>query len=328
MTYFHRWAWPAYRQRLLRSKLPILVGPFRSELGFEALYWLPFLAALRDAGVKAERMIPISRGGAAAWYGTPTGLELYAMRTPQEIRIENKIQARKTGLQKQVRVTAFDRAILADAAQTLGLKHYHVLHPVWMYRTLAPYWEGWRGLDWLVQRTKYDVLPPPPLPDVLTLPDQFVAVRFYFRSTFPVHDVTVKCATAIVQQLAAQRPVILLNSDTHADEHQDLDIATGAIPNVTRLKDLIPLTDETNLLVQSAVLARAVGFVGTYGGVAQLALRFGRPTVSLYLQWHGTALAHKHLADAMSVRSGIPFTVQAIKDMPMIRSVLPDLQVQ
>src|SRR5690349_23710512 len=86
-SHSHQLTWPAYRQRLLRSKLPILVGPFRSEVGFEAMYWLPFLERLRADGIAPDRMIPITRGGAAAWYGTPTGLELYAMRSPRDVRV-------------------------------------------------------------------------------------------------------------------------------------------------------------------------------------------------------------------------------------------------
>src|SRR5689334_25417524 len=74
--------WPLKRQQLLRSKDPILVGPWLSEIGFEALYWIPFLQRLIHDGLDRSRLIPISRGGAAAWYGTEQGLEVFAMRSP------------------------------------------------------------------------------------------------------------------------------------------------------------------------------------------------------------------------------------------------------
>lgn len=315
--------WPAYRRLLLKSSRPILVGPWRSEVGFEALYWLPFLHKLIQDGIAPERLIPITRGGAAVWYGTPTGLELYAMREPQDVRVENRLQSKKTGMQKQFHVTPWDRSVLQDAAKTLGLTKYHVLHPSWMYQTFDPFWQGQRGIDWLADRANFNFLAPPPLPDGVTLPEKFVAVRFYLRATFPGDGQTVKFAHKVLRHIAAQWPIVLLNSETHADEHLDLDVKS--LPNVTKLRDLISMTPETNLAVQSAVLARAVGFVGTYGGLAQLALRFARPTVSFFKDWNYTAMAHKHLADGISLRTGIPFIVHATKDVPMLRSVLPDI---
>ena len=80
--------WPLYKQRLIRSKRPILVGPFLGEAGIEALYWLSFIESLKRSGVKPERLIPIARGGTACWYGTPKGVEIHAMRTPQQVRVE------------------------------------------------------------------------------------------------------------------------------------------------------------------------------------------------------------------------------------------------
>ena len=45
---------------------PIIAGPWTSEVGYEALYWLPFLAWAADHyGVRPERMIALSRGGTA-----------------------------------------------------------------------------------------------------------------------------------------------------------------------------------------------------------------------------------------------------------------------
>jgi hypothetical protein len=294
-------------------------------VGFEALYWLPFLEKLKMDGIDPHRMIPITRGGAAVWYGTPTGLELYAMRSPQEVRVENRIQGMKTGLQKQIAITAWDRDVIKDAAKTLGLTHYHVLHPAVMYQLFEPFWNGQRGIDWLAPQGQFGFGPPPPLPDGVKLPEQFVAVRFYLRATFPNDGHTIKFAHKVIRHIADQWPVVLLNSNTHADEH--LDIEVKGHPRIQQLSDLISLTPETNLAVQSAVLARSVGFVGTYGGLAQLALRFARPSVSFFKDWNYTAMAHKHLADGISLRSGIPFLVHAIKDVAMAKSVLPDIML-
>jgi hypothetical protein len=336
---YHRSLWALKRQQLIHSDAPILVGPFEGELGIEVLYWLSFLRALMcprhddfsaDATVKPAlidptRVIPISRAGAAAFYGTPSGIELLAMRTMQDLRVENNVRARKTGMMKQMAWTPFDRKVIQDVAHTLELKTYQTLHPSWMYRTLHPYWMMEQGLQWLSRNVPYGFyLNPPALPEPVTLPEQFVAVKFYFRSTFPYHHNTLQLAQHAVAKLAEQQPVVILNTGLHADDHQDL--AFKPQPNVILLRDLATITPENGLHWQGAVIARANGFVGTYGGLAQLAQRFARPSVTFYTDWGGTSLAHKHLSDLIAVRNKVPFVVLDIKDLPLVHSVLPNFR--
>ena len=106
--------WPIYKRRLQHSRKPILVGPWRSELGFEALYWTAFVQAL---GIAPERLIPVSRGGASVLYGAPHGIETYDLRDPKDVRIENMLQHAKTAMLKQNTFTTFDRALIQDAAK-------------------------------------------------------------------------------------------------------------------------------------------------------------------------------------------------------------------
>jgi hypothetical protein len=332
---WRRSSWAAYLKLLRSTDWPILVGPWHSEVGFEVLYWIPFLQAL---GLEPERLIPVTRGGAGAWYGVPTGIELYHLRTPRQVRVENIRNLHATDSLKQKAVTAWDRAVLKDAAAKIGAKHYHVLHPAWMYQTLTPYWEGHKGLEWLWPRllqsetTKegrkltLNPIPGLNLPPGLELPKKFVAARFYVRATFPHHEATLMTAKATIAQSAAHMPVILLDAGVHADEHMDIPIRH--VPNVYKLSDLYPgITPENNLAVQTSVLARAMGFLGTYGGLAQLALRMGKPSVSFYLEWSGTALAHKHLADAIATAARVPTLVVRINEVPLLRSVLPALEM-
>ena len=49
---------------------PIVVGPWQMEVGFELLYWIPYLRAeLASLGIPKERVIAVSRGGVDSWYG-------------------------------------------------------------------------------------------------------------------------------------------------------------------------------------------------------------------------------------------------------------------
>lgn len=326
----HPYQWASLVRRLRRSTAPILVGPWYGEVGFEALYWLPFLAKLRaETKIDPERLIAISRGGAGIWYDVPHGIELYAMRTPQQIRLETRLMFLRDGSLKQHHVTAFDQQIITDVAQTLSLKHYEVLHPQWMYRLLGPYWQGHRGPQWVNEYAQFaNTLPVPQLPEGLQLPPHFVAVRFYARPTFPVNQQTVDFARETMTQIAKSIPVVLLNSPLHLDDHLDLMPLKKPIPNVLKLSDLVTLTPQNNLAVQSAVIARSSLFVGTYGGLAQLALRFARPVISLCTEFRETAWGHRHLSEIIANQVGVPFHLVRIADLPLLQQMLPQVILQ
>ena len=317
--------WPLKIRRLQHSKLPILVGPFYGEVGFEILYWIPWLHKIQQMyGLDAPRLIPITRGGAAVWYGWPKALELYAMRSTADVRIANKLSAMRTGMIKQQRWTPFDRGIIADAATTLGLgpTDYHTLHPHWMYHALTPFWATDRGLSWLDPRTRYGPIPVSPIPDTVALPKDYVAMSFYARATLRDDPQVRSLIAAILTTVSAHVPVVVLDGSGHADDHWDL--WPKELPaNVHRLSAIWPTTTETTLSQKSAVMARARGFVGTYGGICQLAARLGRPTVGFYQQWGGTSQAHRHLSQALALAMQTPFLVLPMSDLLMINQVVP-----
>ena len=296
-------------------------------MGLEVLYWLPFLERLRaDLNIPPERIIPISRGGASVWYRVPTGLELYALRELKDIRIENRLQVSETGSLKQTHVRPFDRAILKDAAKSLNLTRYRTVHPAWLYQTLAPFWHAQRGLNWVYPRLAFSGFAVPPLPEGVKLPESFVAMKFYARSTWPANPQTATVAREIVKQVSQAIPVVLLHTDVHADDHVDCPIPE--MPNVYRLSDLSTLNPMTSLATISAVLAKAHGFVGTYGGLSHLALRLFRPSLSVYTEWQGALLPHKHLCESLAIHAGLPYHVLKIADIPMLQDVLPRIVTQ
>lgn len=319
-------AWPVYCRLLRHSTLPILVGPFRGEVGFEALYWIPFVQRLaKRYRIAPTRLMPITRGGAAAWYGLAEGVELYHLRTPQDVRVENRLQHAKHQMLKQIEWTAFDRAVVREAATRLGLTRYLTLHPSWMYTRLAPFFASARSLADLEEDCLFTPLVTPSVPEGVTLPAHFVAVRFYLRHTYPGLPALVTFAQKSVETIAAHTPVVLLASGVHADEHQD--VPMPAHPNVQRLTDLCAVTPQNNLALQSAILGRAEGFVGTYGGLGQLALRLGKPSVTYYHEWSQTAIAHKHLADALALRANLACQVHRVGELPLLQGLLPAMQL-
>lgn len=318
--------WWAKQLALKHATLPILVGPFRGEVGFEALYWIPFVRRMaKRLNINPARLIPVTRGGAAALYGMEPGPDIYSLVTPQEVRIENRIQQAKHQQLKQTHWIEFDREVIQKAAAALELKDYLTLHPGWMFTRLGPYFDSRMGLQQLERDAFFDTLTVPALPAGLTLPEKFVAVRFYLRYTFQPHSQVIAFAQESIRQIANGSPVVLLNNGLHVDDH--IDVNGKPHPNVLKLSDLTTLTPENNLAVQSAVIGRALGFVGTYGGLAQLALRLGKPSVSYYQEWGGTSIAHKHLADAIALKNSLPCIVQKVGEIPLLQAVVPAITI-
>jgi hypothetical protein len=304
----------------------ILCGPWRSEVGFECLYWVPFLAHLAKRVPKfAERAAIVTRGGLAPLYSqiASQGFDLYALRSVTDVRRENAYdqkvrQAGKT--QKQLVMTDWDENVLADAAHELGVAGslYHIIHPAWMYWALAPFWEEEVGLKYLTKNALYQMLPKLTM-DGAELPPSFVAMKWYGRATFPYpHPEVAEFVQHVVAVVSQQAPVLMLHGGPEHDDHIDIPV-TG--PHIHWLPQ--NLKPEDNLKIQAAVLSKATAFVGTYGGFAQLALRMGIPSVSFYhAQWGGTAHQHLALSSWLSKMSNVPFCVGNIPDAGLWQQVL------
>lgn len=322
-SHARRWLWPLRQQLLRDTSRPILVGPFRGEVGFEALYWIPWLHALRKRfNIAPERLIPITRGGAGQWYDVPRWVELFQLQTPYDVRVENMVEAQTTGWAKQYAWTDFDRETVRRAAAFLGLRSYTTLHPSWFYHDLKPFWENQRGAQWLFERTDYTPMNAPTVQG-LVLPEHFTAVRFYVRATFSPQ--MVQFVQETIKGLAYTAPVIVLSAGQALDDH--VDILPKDRTNVIVLSEACPMSPEDNLAVQSAVLARADGFVGTYGGFAQLALRLKRPVICFFDQWHSTSIAHRQISEVIAQRQNVPFHVLQVGAIPLLQQVCPRVQI-
>ena len=299
---------------------PILLGPWRSELGFEVLYWIPFLAWLKAQVPNFDqRAKVVTRGGLAPLYREVAcqGYDLYALRSVTDVRRANLADHQATSMQKQLAITAWDQAVMEDAARALG--HSPVVdqvHPAWMYWALTPVWEEQVGHGYLAALTAYGSLPKPARP--AGLPDRYVVVKFYARATFPYPDPEVAAwIRRTVGVLASQTPVVDVALGSQYDDHLAIPL-TG--PHVVRLAP--ETTPETNLLAQAAVIAHATAFVGTYGGTAQLALRLGVPSVSVWKAFGGTAQAHLALSHRIGVASKVAFVTGSLDDTWLLQQCL------
>src|SRR5574341_1455347 len=107
--------------RLLHGSRPLVVGPWRSEVGFETLYWLPWLAALRTKHkIPKDRLIVVSRGGAGAWYDAGTVVDLYDYVSLEKVRKAMLADSQATGSIKQHAMTEWEVKLLSVLMHDLG----------------------------------------------------------------------------------------------------------------------------------------------------------------------------------------------------------------
>jgi hypothetical protein len=259
---------------------PLIVGPWTSEVGYEALYWGPFLAWAADHfGVPPERLGALSRGGTSLWYNGIAGryVEIFDLVEPAEFARQAAAR-RERGDQKQMMLSDFDRDLIRLTSDRLGVRDAAVWHPGLMYRLFRAFWYGDRSLDFLLRHTRFgairDIEPPAGLP----LPGEYVAVKFYTGPAIPDTDSNRATLFELVRRLAVRVPVVMLDTAWSVDEHHDY--AFEGIRNVTTLRP--SLDPKTNLGLQTRVIAGARQFVGTCGGLAWLAPLLGVDTLAVY----------------------------------------------
>jgi hypothetical protein len=276
---------------LTRGSHPLIVGPWSSEVGYEALYWIPFLRWVMDAfRVDPARVVAVSRGGVAPWYH---GIANRYAEIWDEVAPET-FAARITerGRVKQMEVSAFDLELAAAVSSRMKVDNARILHPSLMYRLFSLFWSGHRALSFIDSHTRFERIASPeivPLPD---LPAEFVAVKFYAARSMPDTPAVRQALAGQVAALAERLPVVLLDTGLVLDEHADYDLRSGS----RILSARAWMTPRNNLGVQTQIIARARAFVGTCGSVAWLAPMLGVDTAALFIdpKW-----LHAHLGVAL-----------------------------
>lgn len=262
-------------QQLARREGPVVIGPWTGEVGFELLYWAPFVRwAVAKFGIDADRITLLSRGGTSSWYGLEGAryLDVFDLCSPEEFRRET------ADAKKQRTLRLFDRTLIRRAVRSLGGRP-GVLHPAIMYALYMPYWKQQTSRRWVEQFADFRTIIPPAVQG-LQLPRDYVAVRFYFSECFPDTPSNRSLIAGIVDSLTAETDVVLLGAGVQVDDHHDFRM--GRSERVHTVEHL--MRPETNLAVQTAVIAGARAFVGTYGGFAYLAPLCGVNAVALYSQ--------------------------------------------
>jgi hypothetical protein len=290
---FYRTEWQIEREIeaiVSRGRL-LVVGPWLSEVGFETLYWLPFLQWVKTAfRLDPDRLVAVSRGGVASWYDGIASryVEIWDDLDPADFARRNADR----GVTKQYERSPLDREVLNNVALRLGTNEFDVIHPGLMYRLFTLYWSGQRAMGFIDAHTRFTRHTATPLIDPALLPREYIAVKFYAARSLPDTPEIRSILRAMVAGLAERMPVVLLDTGlVLEDDHADYTFADSRVVSARPW-----MTPQNNLGVQTQIVAGAKAFVGTCGSLAWLAPRFGVDTSAVFVdpKW-----LHAHLAVAM-----------------------------
>lgn len=290
---WNRTEWTVERElaTLLDGDHPVIVGPWLAEVGYEVLYWVPFLRWVAAAyQLDPSRVTVLSRGGAGAWYSDVAAhsVEMWDLITPEEFARRNA----ERGELKQLSGSSLEADIVAAAIKARGLEGARVLHPSLMFRLFKLFWSGHRASGFLDSHTRFRLHTPPGVIARSQLPESYVAVKFYAARSMPDTPAIRQTLQRMVRQLAEVTPVVLLDTGLAIDDHADYVFAGD--DRIISAREW--LTPRTNLAAQTDIIAHASAYVGTCGSLTWLAPFLGVPTSALLAD---PEFLHAHLSVAL-----------------------------
>ena len=317
--------------KMADSDRPIIVGPWLAEVGYELLYWIPMLRWAQEAyGLKPERLVIVSRGGVQGWYGdlATRYVDLFDFFSPAEFAAFNAERQRASGMQKQKRMSAAESRLLRDVQQRLDLGGYELLHPKLMFSELLHLqWSQRASFDHLRHHARYLPFPLPEPGEIeMRLPERYYAVRFYSRESFGDSDGNRQFVRKLLERLLERNDVILLDTPFSIDDHAQIDWIEAAVNghgyNNRLIKAADWMTPRNNLEVQSRIIARSRGFVGTYGGLSYLAPFYGKPSIAFHQRRGDVMDSHVSTALAVFGAFNVPFMLLTPDEAQSLQDVL------
>lgn len=260
----------------------IFLGPWLGEVGPELQYWIPFIQNLLKRDLfKRQKIIAVSRGGVDVWYANITSnyIDLFDHLSPGEYqKIRSEVLKNS---QKQVNIHPMEKLLIEKIAKHEKITSYHLIHPSFMWKTIVRWLQEKITLEKMLYTLDYQPITSinPQYKnyiDSLKLPKQYFVVRFYTNSVFKVTYGVIAELNELIYMISRTKPVILLQTNYNLDDHKTIKLST--INNVIKLESKLPA--RINLGIQTELVRRSEGFIGTNGGFSLLPGMLGKPVLS------------------------------------------------
>ena len=260
----------------------LLVGPWLGEVGSELQYWIPFLQRLqRDDRLEYRKLIAISRGGTETWYRHIAD-EYVEVFDHQDARVQVEKMARREGL-KQAILSQEELELVSSIAESIGSTNYQTLHPAIMWAEIVDWVKDRISMDEATGKLDFRMYPAPSqkyarLVDEMNLPSEFYAVKFYINDSFPGTQQNLELVQDVVSRISSDHYVVDLGMPIRVDDHVTigLKVSERVIPAGARFEL------HSNLGVQTEIIRRSKGLIGTNGGLSILPAFVGVPSLSFY----------------------------------------------
>ncbi len=260
----------------------IFLGPWLGEVGPELQYWIPFIQNLlkRDL-LKRQKIIVVSRGGTETWYANITSnyIDLFDHLSQGEYqKIRSEVLKNS---QKQVNIHPMERLLIDNIAKHEKITSYHLIHPSFMWKTIVRWLQEKITLDKMIYTLDFQpvtsIIPQyKNYIDRLNLPMHYFVVRFYTNNVFQVTYGVIAELNELIYTISRIKPVILLQTDYNLDDHKTIKLSTNN--NVIKIGSKLPA--RINLGIQTELVRRSEGFIGTNGGFSILPGMLGKPVLS------------------------------------------------
>lgn len=262
-------------KEIKNSNAPIVIGPFLMELGFELLYWIPFVTKLlAEIETKEKPIYVLGRGGSQNWYPIQDKvcIEVFDFWSESEFNSSASMRYKSFGNQKQIAPHFSEEILLENFSQLYGLKSFQVLHPSLMVLLLEFYWDSRYPVKWLTHFCDFEKVQKEFVRSKNV--KQFeVGFKFYSRESLESTNGFACCVRAFKSKFKPGKSLHFL-PQLNIDEH------TPFVEFIDSSDVICEPGIRNNLFVQSIELAKCKAFMGTYGGFAYLAQYLGVPTAA------------------------------------------------
>ncbi len=273
-------------KRLSETNKKIIIGPYLSDIGFEILYWIPFVRwIMKEFNVKKENTIVISRYGTRVWYSdiTKDYVDILELMDEPEFEKEQAIRIKTAGNIKQFTVSEFEKNIINEVLDNKNMGDYELLHPSTMYKLFTSVWNQTFPINYILDHLEFKNITDKPDTAVSLpchLPQEFIAVRLDNTAYIPATPQTTYMVKLLVEKIADRMPVVLLNNGIEVDFHKEwaIDFDHENIFKITGQTDR-----RQHFFLQTQIMQKASGFFGTHGGASYLAALCDIPSLTFYL---------------------------------------------
>jgi hypothetical protein len=285
---------------IINKKKVIVVGPWFSEVGFELLYWIPFVRwVISTFNIDQTKILVISRGGVKTWYDQISNsyLDILSNYTIDEYKRLVDLKINTTGGQKHKVFTEADKIIIEDMVCNSVYKKRDIgfIHPSQMYSLFTPFWRRLYSTSFITKRSIYEqikIRQDKKYADINNLPEKYYAVKFYDSTCMPYTKKNLEFIKKVISRLSSKHPVVILDHKYKLDDHNNINISTEDSEKII----YIDCKPENNLDIQTRVIKNAVEFWGTYGGFSYLAPQLGVPTFCFYSEEGKYLPVHEDIA--------------------------------